>query len=114
MYIDKESFKRMFPNLYREIENKTQTVKIDGVRLNADEEKDEGDVLRGFIPGAVDYIRRCDKVEEAEEIILYLKSRGEIEEEYADKLLKQLKEKGLRSFGPKKEDGYYFKIAGLK
>lgn len=115
MYIDKESFKRMFPNLYREIENKTQTVKIDSVRLNADEEeRKKGEALRGFIPGAVDYIRRCDKVEEAEEIILYLKSRGEIDEEYANKLLKQLKEKGLRSFGPKKEDGYYFRIAGLK
>jgi len=78
MDIDKESFRRMFPNLYREMENRDHTIKIDSVRSDD------------------------------------MKSRGEINEEYAEELLKQLKEKGLRSFGQKKEDGYYFRIAGLK
>jgi len=115
MDIDKESFRRMFPNLYREMENRDHTIKIDSVRSDAGVgEQETVKNLRGFMPNVIDFIRRCDKSEEAEEIILYMKSRGEINEEYAEELLKQLKEKGLRSFGQKKEDGYYFRIAGLK
>jgi len=49
---------------------------------------------------------------QAREIIDYLERKGRITPEYAEKLRRQLKEKGLRSFGPKKEPGYYFKEAG--
>jgi hypothetical protein len=43
----------------------------------------------------------------AEEIIAYMEKRGEISNEYAQKLRAQLKRKGVRSFGPKKEENYY-------
>jgi hypothetical protein len=38
-----------------------------------------------------------------------LERRGEVDREYASKLRKQLKEKGVRSFGEKKENDYYLK-----
>ena len=33
--------------------------------------------------------------------------------EYAVQLRRQLKKEGVRSFGPKKEENYYFKKGGL-
>jgi len=35
-----------------------------------------------------------------------MEKRGEISKEYAQKLRAQLKRKGVRSFGPKKEEDY--------
>ncbi|MEM2875430.1 MAG: DUF2095 family protein [Candidatus Bathyarchaeia archaeon] len=97
MEIDKESFRRMFPNLYREVEGKDHSVKIGSVRSDLEDgEREAAKNLEGFMPGVIDFIRRCNELKEAEEIILYMKSRGEIEEEYANKLLNQLKEKGLQ------------------
>jgi hypothetical protein len=43
-----------------------------------------------------------------------LKKRNEITKECAEQLKKQLDQKGVRSFGPKKEDDYYFKQSGLQ
>jgi len=40
-------------------------------------------------------------------MIAYMEKRGEISKEYAQKLRAQLKRKGVRSFGPKKEENYY-------
>jgi len=68
--------------------------------------------LEGYVPTATDYLRRCDNDKQAEETINYLEKKGEISSEYADQLRKTLKEKGLRSFGPKKEHDYYLKRAG--
>jgi hypothetical protein len=42
-----------------------------------------------------------------------LAKRREISSRYARKLRKQLKEKGIRSFGSKKEDDYYLKQDGF-
>ena len=42
-----------------------------------------------------------------------MESRGEISGEYAGRLRKQLKEKGVRSFGSKKEEDYYLKQGAL-
>jgi hypothetical protein len=61
------------------------------------------------VPDVIDFIRRCDTEEQAEEIIGYMEKRGEIEKQYARKLREQLKDKGVRSFGPKKEEDYYLK-----
>ena len=72
------------------------------------EAKDSG-ALKGYTPDVVDFIRRCDNVEEVKEIINFLEKRCEISHEYAIKLRTQLLEKGMRSFGSKKGDGYYFK-----
>jgi hypothetical protein len=131
MAIDKESLKKMFPNLYKELEQGEVKISIDSVRKNpqeaetetaeaAEEEKVEPkgatttpDKLRHFNPTAVDFIRRCNTEAQAEEIIAYLQKKGEINEEYAEELRCQLKRKSVRSFGPKKEENYYFREGGI-
>jgi hypothetical protein len=112
--IDKKSFKKMFPNLSDELELGAGKVPIDSVRTNSETvENNIVEEFRGFNPTVIDFIRRCNTEAEAEEIILYLEKRGELNSEYAKDLKKQLKEEGVRSFGSKKEDNYYFKKGGL-
>jgi hypothetical protein len=133
MAIDKKALKKMFPNLYRELEDGEVKVPINAVRKNpleaeeavADEECEEcsekefvsctetPDKLRHFNPSAVDFIRRCDTEAQAEEIISYLQKKGEITKETAQELRCQLKRDGVRSFGPKKEEYYYFREGGI-
>ena len=125
MAIDKKSLKKMFPHLYKELETGKCKVPIDAVRKNpqeaenaeAEEEEFEPtvltDKLRHFNPSAVDFIRRCDTEAQAEEIIAYLQKKGEITKEYAEELRCQLKREGVRSFGPKKEENYYFREGGI-
>ncbi len=110
MEIDRKVFKKMFPNLTKEIEGKQQRVVISSVRSDVKAaEKASSERFVNYMPDAVDFIRRCDNEQQAEEIIGYLEKRKEINPNYARRLRKQLKEKGVRSFGPKKEDGYYLK-----
>lgn len=110
MEIDKKVFKKMFPNLAKELEEKRQHVRVSSVRSDvAAAERASSDRFANYMPDVVDFIRRCDTEKEAEEIIDYLEKRKEISSNYARRLRRQLKEKGVRSFGPKKEDGYYFK-----
>lgn len=125
MAIDKKTLKKMFPHLYKELETGDCKVPIDAVRKNpqeaenaeAGEEEFEPtvlpDKLRHFNPSAVDFIRRCDTEAQAEEIIAYLQKKGEITKEYAEELRCQLKREGVRSFGPKKEENYYFREGGI-
>ena len=130
MAIDKKSLKKMFPNLYKELETSENKVSIDAVRKNPleaeaaaegeeCEEEEFGactetpDKLRHFNPSAVDFIRRCDTEAQAEEIIAYLQKKGEITKENAEELRCQLKRDGVRSFGPKKEENYYFREGGI-
>jgi hypothetical protein len=110
MEIDKKKFKRMLPNLAKEIEEKQQRVAISSVRSDFKvAEKASSKRFVNYMPDVVDFIRRCDTEQQAEEIIGYLEKRAAISPDYVQRLRKQLKEKGLRSFGPKKEDGYYLK-----
>jgi len=130
MAIDKESLKKMFPKLYKELEDGEVKISIDAVRKNPQEAEIETteaaekevepkaatttpDKLRHFNPTAVDFIRRCDTEAQAEEIIAYLQKKGEITEEYAEELRCQLKQEGVRSFGPKKEENHYFREGGI-
>ena len=111
---DKESFKRMFPNLLKELEIEDNKVAINSVRTDSEmAEKTSSDKFRHYIPTVVDFIRRCDTETEAEAIIAYLERRGEITKKNAETLKQQLKKEGVRSFGSKKEENYYFKQGGL-
>jgi len=103
MEIDYEKFKKLFPHLAKEISEKKMCISINGVRWHEEEE----DELRN--PGVISFLRRCRTEKEALEVIEWMEKRGEISKEYAEDLRKQLKTRGLRSFGPFKEDGYYFK-----
>lgn len=109
MKLDEKAIKRLFPNLAKELESTGNKVSITSVRTDA--KKAEKTVSEGFThyqPDVIDFIRRCDTNEQAEEIINYLEKRGEIEQQYAKRLKKQLEGKGVRSFGPKKKENYYF------
>jgi hypothetical protein len=112
--IDKKSFKKMFPNLSEELEGGNSKVTIDSVRTDPDTaEKSVSGKFRNYDPTVIDFIRRCDTEAQAEEIIVYLEKKGEVTKECAAELRKQLKKEGVRSYGPKKEDNYYFKQGGL-
>jgi len=113
--IGKKRFRKMFPHLADELEGGESKVAATSVRSEGDAaEKATPARLDSYDPDVIDFIRRCDTEEEAKEIIQYLEKRSEISQEYAKKLLKQLRQKGVRSFGPKKEDDYYLKHAGTK
>ncbi len=114
MEFDKAAFKKMFPNLAKELDTDEHKVSINSVRTDAPTgEKASSERFVHYMPDVIDFVRRCDTEKQAEEIIEYLEKRGEIDRQYANKLRKQLKEKGVRSFGPKKEENYYFKHGEL-
>jgi hypothetical protein len=107
---ERESFKKMFPNLAKELESDENKVGINSVRGDAQSgEKAVSDKFSHYMPDVIDFIRRCETEKQAEEIIVYMEKRGEIEKHHAERLRKQLKDKGVRSFGSKKEDDYYLK-----
>jgi len=114
MGFDKESIKRMFPNLTNELEEEENRVAVNSVRTETPiGEKAASKNFSHYMPDVIDFIRRCDTKEQAEEIIAYMEKRGEIEKQYAAELRKQLGEKGVRSFGSKKENDYYLKHGEL-
>jgi hypothetical protein len=107
---DKETFKKLFPNLAKELDSDEHKVAINSVRTDIKTgENASTERFAHYMPDVIDFIRRCDTEEQAKEIIDYMEKRGEIEKQYAKKLRRQLKEKGVRSFGPKKEENYYLK-----
>jgi len=103
---DKEVFRELFPNLARELEEDVYSVELHGVRGKT---VDETPIDELRYPDVISFIRRAETEEQALEVIDFMERRGEISREYANKLREQLRTKGLRSFGPKKEPGYYFK-----
>ena len=114
MEFDKETFRKLFPNLAKELESGENKTAVTSVRTEAQAgEKAASKRFTHYDPDVIDFIRRCDTEEQAEEIIAYMERRGEIGKEYAEKLRKQLKENGVRSFGSKKEDDYYLKHGGF-
>jgi hypothetical protein len=114
MDVEKKKFRKMFPNLAEELENGNSGTKITSVRSDqTTAEKAVSKRFADYSPDVIDFLRRCDKTDHAEEIINYMEKRKEISCEYATKLRKQLKKKGIRSFGSKKEDDYYLKQDGF-
>jgi hypothetical protein len=114
MAIDKKRLRKMFPHLTQELEAGDSRITITSVRsdLRAGETASSRK-FANYMPDVIDFLRRCDTERQAEEIICYLEGRREISRDYARRLKKQLKEKGVRSFGSKKEDDYYLKKDGF-
>lgn len=120
MDIEKEGFKRRFPNLSVELDDEAADVPIDHAAseetaktanlatAELSQKKPVGS-FDGYDPTAVDFIRRCGSEKEAQEIIDYMERKGEIGRSEAQKMRSQLRSKGLRSFGAKKEYGFYLK-----
>lgn len=114
MGIDKKRFRKMFPHLTQELEAGDCRITITSVRSDFQTgERASSRKFADYMPDIIDFLRRCDTEQQAEEIICYLEGRGEISRDYARRLKKQLKEKGVRSFGSKKEDDYYLKQDGF-
>jgi len=108
MEFDRKRFRKMFPHLTEEVDSSQQRIAISSVRSDVNiGEQASSKRFDGYVPDAIDFIRRCDTEQQAEEIINFLEKRKEINREYARKLRTQLKTKGVRSFGPKKQDDYY-------
>lgn len=109
MEIDKKKFKNMFPHLSEEMEQNQQSVPISAVRsdVRMGERVATAKSFDGYVPDVIDFIRRCDNCKQAEEIIDYMEKRSEIDPTHARRLKRQLREKGVRSFGAKKQDDYY-------
>ena len=110
MGFDREKMRKTFPNLAKELDSVNNKVAINSVRTDAPAGEDASSrCFVHYTPDVIDFIRRCDTTEQAEEIIAYLEKRGEIGKIHAAGLRKQLKDEGLRSFGSKKEHDYYLK-----
>ncbi|MCK4972033.1 MAG: DUF2095 family protein [Candidatus Heimdallarchaeota archaeon] len=103
--IEDEEFKDVFPSLFREIKDGEKGIMKEEHRTSAGSKKERR--FTGYTPGAIDFICRCKTEQEAEEIIDYLLKKGDITEEYANNLKKQLQEKGLEYFGEHRGPGYY-------
>jgi hypothetical protein len=117
-----------YPHLKKELENdKTKKINLEFVTAEQAEEieaelkekaeqttiqRQERDIFDGYNPTVVDFIRRCDTEEEALEIIEYMEKTEQITSKEADDLRKQLNNSGIRSFGEKKEKGYYLNHLG--
>ncbi len=114
-----------YPSLKKEIEQKKNVIPLRYVcedkarQIEEDLEEEielsekiqyEPDPYRfaGYDPTVIDFLRRCDTKEQALEIIDFLVKKGDLDNQEAIKLKKQLTSKGLRSFGAKKESGFYF------
>lgn len=69
------------------------------------------DLLEGFDPTAIDFIRRANTKNEAIEVINYLEKRKELSADEAKELKEKLATEGLESFGSHKKHGYYFQVA---
>jgi hypothetical protein len=117
--------KEDFPKLKKELEQKKNVIPLRYVcedkakQIEDDIEKEikqakkiknEPDPYRyaGYSPTVVDFIRRCETSDQAIEIIDFLEKKGELDSLEASKLKDQLASNGLRSFGSKKESGFYF------
>jgi hypothetical protein len=110
--MEKKDFKRIFPHIADEMETGTSKVDIHKAiepPPSTEPNYKEDRKYTGFLPGAVDFIRRCKKVQEAEEIISFLEKKGDIGKDEANALRKQLRGAGLKSFGPHKGPGFYEK-----
>jgi hypothetical protein len=114
MAIDNKKFRKTFPHLAQELEAGDCRIAITSARSDPQTgEKAASRKFANYMPDIIDFFRRCDTEQQAEEIIRYLEENGEISYDYAKRLKKQLKEKGVRSFGSKKEDDYYLKEDGF-
>ncbi len=107
---ENELFKKLFPHLAKEMEDGKSRVRMDDLEEpERQEPQRKSRKWAGHYPDVVDFIRRCVTPEQAEEIISYMESRGEITRERAIELRRQLLEEGLESFGNRKEEGFYHK-----
>ncbi|MFW9831220.1 MAG: DUF2095 family protein [Candidatus Thorarchaeota archaeon] len=107
-----EKVMERLPHLAAEMATSESEVQIEGVRWEETDRTQQPIITgkprySGYSPDVIDFLRRCQTQEEALEIIKFLENRGEITGAHAKELRKQLRERGMRSFGSKKVWGHY-------
>ncbi|OUJ18624.1 hypothetical protein AMET1_0270 [Methanonatronarchaeum thermophilum] len=111
--MDIEHLKNKFPKIYEDIQN-SPTIEIDQIKKNTEktcptnkntQQKQTETKTETKIPTIKDHLTRCNTDKQAIEIIDYFNKQGEITKEKTKQLKKQLKTKGLRSFGEKRKKG---------
>ena len=105
-----DELKKIFPHLAKELNGDNRSISISGIRSDPSSMED----WRGYSPDVIDFLRRCTTLAEGLEIIDFLETQQEITPDYATRLRKQLKDRGIRSFGSKKEKDFYLKKAQKK
>ncbi|MCE7742488.1 MAG: DUF2095 domain-containing protein [Candidatus Heimdallarchaeota archaeon] len=105
---EEEEFQNHFPVLFKEITEGKENFMEEEIRTSTGSKKVRK--FLGYTPGVIDFICRCSTVEEALEIITYMLLKGDISENHAKQLRKQLQEKGLEFFGEHRPPGYYEKV----
>ena len=101
MKINKKRFRRMFPNLAKEMIDQKMGVSITTIKTNI--ENAVSDKNRKYNPDVIDFLKRCSNEHEAREIIGYLEKRGEISKEYAAELKSQRNERGKKDLDLRKK-----------
>ena len=108
--MEKDFFKKFFPHLAEEMEGGVSGGKSKDIRdAHEEEAKGESRTWTGHVPDVVDFLRRCETVKQAEQVIEYMEARGEVTPDRAVELRRQLREEGLDSFGGRKGEGFYHK-----
>ncbi|MFW9999930.1 MAG: DUF2095 family protein [Candidatus Hodarchaeota archaeon] len=117
----KEDFLKKFPHLIREVAENIKSIKINSINsqieCNFEEEQPKSKNFYPnelYNPGAIDFIRRCSKIEEVIEILDYLMNRDEITEEDYNKYKDIISQEGgldrlINESGGPKHPGYYLK-----
>ena len=105
--MEKEKFRELFPHLADELENGKSVADLEDDTIRQKRSLNANRRWEGYDPDIIDFIRRCETPEQAAKIINYMSDEGEVSSEMAEKLRRQLKEEGVRSFGALKEKGHY-------
>jgi hypothetical protein len=102
---DRESLKKMFPNLTKEMQSDENKVPVKSVRTDPEtgEKAANRERFVNYVPDVIDFLRRCETKEQAEEIITYMEKRGEVNKEYAQELRAQLKRKASEALDRRKK-----------
>ncbi len=118
---DKEEFNKEFPHLIKEISTRKKSIKINSVDKNVEQRNEEKNRELNnlypnelYNPGMIDFLRRCTKNEEANEILDYLMERKEITQQDYSKYKNIISQEGglkqlIDEYGGLKRPGYYMK-----
>lgn len=115
--ITMDELREKFPNLYSELTEKRMSLGIDEVKEDLitstlrNEDKQEVDPFSDYEPNIFDYLCRAQTEDEGLEIINFLEKQHHLSNKSADELRKTLLQDGIRSFGPFRSTGYYFRRA---
>ncbi|MHA2223610.1 MAG: DUF2095 family protein [Candidatus Hodarchaeales archaeon] len=116
-HLSMDEIREKFSTLYTELLNQRMSIEIDEVQSGSvspssvKEESSDKDPFSDYTPNIFDFLARAKTDEEGYEIIDFLSSQDQISTETASKLKNVLKKSGIRSFGPIRRPGYYFRQA---